>query len=206
MPRKLAYINSREKGRSVKTKPVLKTERSRILPTEPRRSKATEPISMRPTALPQQIKLTSILVPTDFSDASAKALVYAAAFARQFGAKITLLHVVEPIATPDFDSSFPLALDNEAVDAHCKRRLESIAAEHGFDPAIIDKILVRHGRAFHAIATAAKSLNIDLIIVSTHGYTGLKHAFMGSTAERVVRHAGCPVLVVRPDEHEFLAS
>ena len=200
----VSYILSREKGYGVKTKTVLRSERGRISRNAPRRSEPPEPFAppMRPQA--RKIKLTSILVPTDFSDASAKALLYAAAFARQFGAKITLLHVVEPIATPDFDNSFPLALEDDALDAHCKRRLESIAAEHGFEPASIDKILVRHGRAFHEIATAAKSLNMDLIIISTHGYTGLKHAFMGSTAERVVRHAKCPVLVVRPDEHEFL--
>jgi universal stress protein A len=190
----------------VKTKTVLKTERSRISQTVSRTPLPARTVSSATTTGAQEVKLTSILVPTDFSEASTKALVYAAAFARQFGAKITLLHVVEPIATPDFDSSFPLALEDAAVDAHCKRRLETLATEHGFDPAVVEKILVRHGRAFHEIATAAKSMSIDLIIISTHGYTGLKHTFMGSTAERVVRHAGCPVLVVRPEEHEFVAS
>jgi nucleotide-binding universal stress UspA family protein len=56
---------------------------------------------------------------------------------------------------------------------------------------------VRFGRSFHEIAAAARTLKADLIIISTHGYTGLKHAVLGSTTERVVRHASCPVLVVR---------
>ena len=64
-------------------------------------------------------------------------------------------------------------------------------------PALVEKLLVRVGRSFHEIATAARSRKADLIIISTHGYTGVKHALLGSTTERVVRHAPCPVLVVR---------
>jgi nucleotide-binding universal stress UspA family protein len=66
------------------------------------------------------------------------------------------------------------------------------------------KVAVRTGTAFLEIAEAAKSLEADLIIIATHGYTGLKHLLLGSTAERVVRSAPCPVLVVREHEHEFV--
>ena len=67
----------------------------------------------------------------------------------------------------------------------------------GVNPKLVEKLLVRFGRSYHEIAEAARTLKVDLIIISTHGYTGLKHAFLGSTTERVVRHAPCPVLVVR---------
>jgi nucleotide-binding universal stress UspA family protein len=66
-----------------------------------------------------------------------------------------------------------------------------------FEPARIEKTIVRQGRAFHEIVTAARSLNADLIVIATHGYTGLKHVLLGSTAERVVQHAHCPVFVVK---------
>ena len=62
---------------------------------------------------------------------------------------------------------------------------------------MLEMVLVRFGRSFHEIAEAARTRKVDLIIISTHGYTGLKHAVLGSTTERVVRHAHCPVLVVR---------
>jgi nucleotide-binding universal stress UspA family protein len=61
----------------------------------------------------------------------------------------------------------------------------------------VEKVLVRFGRSFHEITEAARNRKADLIIISTHGYTGLKHAVLGSTTERVVRYAPCPVLVVR---------
>ena len=64
--------------------------------------------------------------------------------------------------------------------------------------------LVRLGQPHREITEAAKELHVDLIVLATHGYTGLKHAFLGSTAERVVRHAPCPVLTVREREHDFV--
>jgi universal stress protein A len=66
--------------------------------------------------------------------------------------------------------------------------------------------LVRSGVAFDEIAKVARELKVDLIILSTHGHTGLKHVFLGSTAENVVRRAPCAVLVVREQEHEFVGK
>lgn len=154
--------------------------------------------------VPASLQIKYILVPIDFSAPSKKALDYAVPFAEQFGAKLTLLHVVEPVATPDFANSFPLMMENDKVRAACKAQLQSLVKEQAIDPKLVEKTLVRQGRAFHEIADAARTLKTDLIIISTHGYTGLKHALLGSTAERVVRHAPCPVLVVREREHEFV--
>lgn len=141
--------------------------------------------------------IKTILLPVDFSAPSQQALAYAVPLAQQFGAKLTLLNVVEPVATPDFAASFPLAMENDEVMAASKRELERFVKQAGVNPKLVEKLLVRFGRSYHEIAEAARTLKVDLIIISTHGYTGLKHAFLGSTTERVVRHAPCPVLVVR---------
>ena len=154
--------------------------------------------------VPALLNIKSILVPIDFSAPSEKALAYAVPFARQFGAKLTLLHVVEPVATPDFAGSFPLVMENDKVMAECKRHLERVVKDLQIEPKLTERTLVRQGRSFHEIAEAARTLKADLIIISTHGYSGLKHALLGSTTERVVRHAPCPVLVVREREREFV--
>ena len=194
-------LKRKENRMKTMTQPTRKTIRTAAPRAAPVTRETTTPRRVSKNAL----KLRSILVPTDFSTASKKALLYAVAFARQFGAKLTLLYIMEPVATPDFAMAFPLAMENERVTLECKRQLERIAREEDLEPALVEKILVRHGRAYDEITRAAKSLKVDLIVMSTHGYTGLKHVLMGSTTERVVRHASCPVLVVRPTEHEFVA-
>ena len=146
---------------------------------------------------PSPLQIKSILVPIDFSPPSKKALDYAAEVARQLKAKLTLLNVVEPVALPDFAASFPLAMENDELMATAKEQIERVIKAAHVPRGIVEKVLVRFGRSFHEIAEAARTLKVDLIIISTHGYTGLKHALLGSTTERVVRHTRCPVLVVR---------
>ena len=143
---------------------------------------------------PSQVR--SILVPIDFSAPAEKALDYAVGLANQFGAKLTLLNVVEPVATPDF-ASYPLMMENDKVVANAKKHLEQLCTKAHIDEARVEKTLVRNGVPYREITDAARTLKADLIVISTHGYSGLAHVFMGSTAERVVRHAECPVLVVR---------
>lgn len=164
---------------------------------KPTNKKSTEAAkaSLKTSATPLRIR--SILVPLDFSDPSRRALVDAVAVARQFKARLTLLHIVEPVATPDFAASFPLIMEDAKVLAAAKRELEGAVKAARVPRGMVEKILVRFGRSFHEIAAAARTRKVDLIILSTHGYTGLKHALLGSTTERVVRHAHCPVLVVR---------
>jgi len=164
----------------------MKTNRSRM-PKTPQRAAVS--------SLPMRIK--SILVPLDFSPQSRSALRYALQFARGFKAKVTLLHVVEPVATPDFAMSFPLATDNDRQMAAARTELERLARAASRSRGLVEKALVRFGRSFHEIADTARTRKSDLIIISTHGYTGLKHALLGSTTELVVRHAPCPVLVLR---------
>jgi nucleotide-binding universal stress UspA family protein len=152
-----------------------------------------------PVTFPSRIK--SILVPIDFSKPAEKALDYAISLAKQFGAKLTLLSVIEPFPTPDF-AYYPLVMENDKVVAETKKRLEQVPVKAGVKAELVEKLLVRNGVPFREITDAARMLKVDLIVISTHGYSGLAHVFMGSTAERVVRHAECPVLVVRgrPEE------
>ncbi len=150
--------------------------------------------------LPGILKLKTILVPIDFSKTSQKALEYAVPLARQFEAKITLLHAIEPQPYPadltyvPMGKDFPIQPLEEELNALAKRTIE---------PRFLKDVIVRVGTAFEVITNVAWDCEADLIVITTHGYTGLKHVFMGSTAERVVRHAPCPVFVVRKCEHEF---
>lgn len=152
--------------------------------------------------VPAVLHIETILVPTDFSPQSEKALRYALAFARQFNARLILLHVLEPLAGPDF-AYFPLVQARDKVARAAKHRLAGLAARFEATPGIIERTLVRDGRAHQMITEAARESRANLIIIATHGYTGPTRLLLGSTTERVVRHAPCPVLVVRETEAEF---
>lgn len=138
----------------------------------------------------------SILVPIDFSEHSQRALTYAGALARNSKAAVILLHVVEPVAMPDFEFH-PLMRERDDLAKSANKRLGLLAGKVGLGGPHVFKTVVRHGTPFYEITDAARTLKVDLIVIATHGYTGIKHVVLGSTAERVVRHATCPVLVVR---------
>ncbi len=150
------------------------------------------------------IGLKRILVPVDFSPLSKKALHYATRMAREFGAEVNILHVVEPEVPPAFDGFMiaPPPISNGAGNSWTGqlKSLVSLVRKAGVEP--VDSS-VRSGLAAFEIVEAAKELDVDLIVIATHGYTGWKHFAIGSTAERVVRAAPCPVLVVREKEHDF---
>ena len=149
-------------------------------------------------------KLKQILVPVDFSGPSQKALEYALPLAKKFGAKVTLLHVVEPVIYPE---SVVVPPEMEEMNLNLMRdsreRLD-LLRRTAVNEAIASKPRVRLGKPWQEIVNTARSMPADLIIVATHGYTGLKHFFIGSTADRVVRRAPCPVLTVRERGHDFV--
>lgn len=154
-----------------------------------------------------RFRLKTILVPVDFSTFSDKALDYAIAFSEQFGAAIVLLHVVEPMVYPESYMAIP-TVNEDINDSLTKAAEEKLAVQRKhirLDDAKV-KTTTRLGRPYVEIAEAAKEVAADLIILGTHGHTGLKHVLLGSTAERVVRYAPCPVLTVRDPEHDFIAS
>jgi nucleotide-binding universal stress UspA family protein len=152
-------------------------------------------------------RLNKILVPVDFSGFSTKALDYALAFADQFDSHLLLLHVVEPAVYPESSLLVASALDDLNCDLVqvAQQKLSELRRDR-IGERVPSELLVRLGGTFTEIVDAAAELDVDLIILATHGYTGLKHVLLGSTAERVVRHAPCPVLTVRDPEHEFLRS
>ena len=154
------------------------------------------------------MELKRILAPIDFSPDSEKALKYAMRLAQQSDAQLLLLHVTEPlIYTSDFMP--PGAMYDWEASALQRANEKLTAAQAtvaaGKQKKIGTEIHVRTGVAHHEITQAAQTLKADLIVISTHGRTGLRHMLMGSTAERVVQHAPCPVLVVREKEHDFVA-
>lgn len=146
--------------------------------------------------------LKKILVPVDFSKCSVKALQYAIPFANQFHAELTLLHVIPPVVvmqTPDIGTAPGLIQESAEI---AKQNLEDLC--RSVDDSIVTKGVLRNGSPHVEIIDTADELDIDLIILSTHGRTGLSHILLGATAEKVVRRARCPVLIVREHEHEFI--
>lgn len=150
-------------------------------------------------SLPAFLDLKNILVPIDFSKTARKALEYAVPFAKYFGARITLVHIIEPLPYPT-DITYGASTDAFPVNTR-KEELAALARET-LNPEFVNEVIVHVGQPFDIITKVARDLGVDLIIITTHGYTGLKHVLMGSTAERIVRHAPCPVLVVRRGDGE----
>jgi universal stress protein A len=153
------------------------------------------------------IDLHRILVPTDFSKHSQNALRYGAAFAEKFAAEVHLLHVVQDLALfiPDNVTGVPLVTPpvDQLLDA-ARQTLERRLQEAALPPGIKVRLEAREGSPFYEIIQYAKEIDVDLIVMGTHGHTGLVHVLLGSVAEKVVRKAPCPVLTVRDPEHEFV--
>jgi universal stress protein A len=141
-----------------------------------------------------------VLVPVDFSSPSLRALDYAVDFARPLDAEIVVLFVVEPIYSVTTGDLYAPSSELTALMQEQRRQgrtqLVELAARLKKRYAKIRTVL-EDGLAYQAIGAAANRLKADLIIMATHGRTGLSHLFMGSVAEKVVRTAGCPVLTVR---------
>jgi nucleotide-binding universal stress UspA family protein len=152
------------------------------------------------------IDLHRILVPTDFSKYSHNALTYAAAFAEKFGAELYLLHVVQDLALfiPEAVSvAPPVTPPIEQMTAAVHEALQRVVREEDLGRFKVH-CEVREGTPFYEIIQFAKESDIDLIIMGTHGHSGLVHVLLGSVTEKVVRKAPCPVLTVRDPEHEFV--
>ncbi len=151
------------------------------------------------------LNFKKILVPIDFSEVSRKALCYAASLARQFGGVTSVLHVIEPPPYPEFGYAH-LPIKGAKLKQAAENQLEALRNQPPLNSAVCATASVRNGNAVHEIVSEAEEQKADLIILSTHGHTGLAHMLLGSTAEKVVRHAPCPVLVVREREHEFIPA
>lgn len=153
------------------------------------------------------IKLRRILCPTDFSEFSNKSVHYGCELARAFDAELHLLHVLQDYNTlaPATGEAFVVFTDwLPQLTKQAQERLETQPRpEWGTSLRVQRHTVV--GSTIDEVVKYAKENDIDLIVQSTHGRTGLKHFLMGSVAESIVRYAPCPVLTVRHPEHEFVA-
>ena len=148
------------------------------------------------------ITLKKILVPTDFSEHSSKALLYGSELARKFGAELHLMHAIEMTPLMYGEGAY-IAPETEAeIEAAATKQLESLLADSSDDLKIVRKI--EHGHPFVETIRYAKENDIGLIVLGTHGRGAIAHMLLGSVAEKVVRKAPCPVLTVRDKEHEFV--
>lgn len=148
-----------------------------------------------------------ILWPTDFSETSLCAARYARAMCHHFGAELHVIHVVPPPLNPDVNIMFageaPLLVSEGDLADASKRGLNRLIEKHlDNDAAIIRDVCF--GNPWSAICDYARKHEIDMLVISTHGRTGLSHALIGSTAERIVQHAPCPVLTVKQRERDCL--
>jgi universal stress protein A len=140
-----------------------------------------------------------ILCPVDFSEVSNAALRLAASVAKDCEAGLVLIHVVEPIVAPA-DFTFGPMTSGEVEDRLVERSstaVAELAKTLNLPPSKIST-RVERGRASSEIVRVAHEEKADLLVMGTHGYTGMAHVLLGSTAERVIRKAPCPVLTLRP--------
>lgn len=145
------------------------------------------------------LEIRKILAPTDFSENAKTGLDYARGLANVFGSEITLIHVTEPrfsYAGYGLSPEVVRDIERETQEA-IEEQIEKAKADLG---EVRCSHLVREGAPFHEIVEAAREIDADLIVMATHGHTGIKHLLLGSTAEKVVRYAPCPVLTVRAAE------
>lgn len=149
------------------------------------------------------MNVRSILLPTDFSECAGYALPAAASLARMWRARLICLHVIEPIMptvgwTP-IAEPLPVADISEQIEDSAARELPKVARHEECAGLAVEDVITR-GEAASEIVRVAKERAVDLVVISSHGRTGIDRMLFGSTAEAVVRYAHCPVLVVKPPE------
>jgi len=152
------------------------------------------------------IEIRKILVPTDFSEFSQCALRYGCELAKRFEAELHLLNVVEDIypLIPDPGMTFP-PLESYLVEVQEAARrgiLNLPPSDLGDGISVVREVI--SGVPFLEIVRYAREQDVDMIVIGTHGRSGLAHVLMGSVAEKIVRKAPCPVLTVRPEGHSFV--
>lgn len=143
-------------------------------------------------------EIKKILVPIDFSDYSKSSLKYAVNFIKIFKAELFIIYVVEPVIYPPDFSMGQIAIPTVDLEMD-KRAVEELnkLAKKEIPEDIKVHTVVKTGKPFLEIIETAAEENIDLIIIASHGHTGVEHLLFGSTAEKVVRKAPCPVLTLR---------
>jgi nucleotide-binding universal stress UspA family protein len=150
------------------------------------------------------IQIKRILVPTDFSESAAHALTYGVSFAREYKAELILVHVVETLTVGYASDLFPVPMAEvfDEISGYAKAEIGKLA--EAIRPKEISvREMVVQGKPSAEITRIAKEENVDIIVLGTHGKGMLDQALFGSTAERVIRKAPCPVLTCQLHQHEF---
>jgi nucleotide-binding universal stress UspA family protein len=152
------------------------------------------------------LTLKTVLVPTDFSDASESALRFGKAMAEAFGASLHVVHVMEDLlahawAAEVYVSSMPQLRDE--IEKESRQRLGALLTD-GEKQQFRAETALLAGNPFLEIIRYAKAHDVDLIVMGTHGRGPIAHMLLGSVAEKVVRKSPCPVLTVREAQHEFV--
>lgn len=147
-----------------------------------------------------------ILVPIDFSECSMRGVAYAKALAEKFGSKLVLLHsvAIQYCVTSDEYARYDFPLLMRQAEKAARNQMGDLVKKADWDGVAEVESSLQIGHAGQQICARAIDHCADMIVISTHGTTGLKHLLMGSTAEYVVRHASCPVLVVPSNERPTL--
>jgi nucleotide-binding universal stress UspA family protein len=151
------------------------------------------------------IKLKRILVPTDFSESARNALSYGISFSREYEAELVLLHVVETLAVGYASDLFPVPMAEvfQEISGYARAELEKLGVEAREKGVAVRELLVQ-GKPSAEILRVAREETVDMIVLGTHGKGMIDKALFGSTTERVVRQAPCPVLTCHEREHDFV--
>lgn len=149
------------------------------------------------------ISIKRILVPTDFSEHGKTALRYAVEFANQFGASVDLMHVIDSVPAGALLSYRPIEDLRVSMQNHAESEMEKLHDEWSEYSFPVNRVIVQ-GHPFVEIVRHAREKESDMIIMGTHGRGAIAHMMLGSVAEKVLRKAPCPVLIVRHPEHEFI--
>jgi universal stress protein A len=142
-------------------------------------------------------QIRRIVCPTDFSPTATKAVALAAEMANRFGAELVLLYVLPELNYPIRGLGMASAFPHLREELHTRAKEQLTEVQKGLPAGTKSSLDLRDGMPHDLILACAKDKNADLIVMGTHGHTGIKHALLGSSAERVVRLAECPVLTVR---------
>ena len=156
-----------------------------------------------------QVRPQRILWPTDFSELALVGGRYALGFCTHFGAELHIIHVIPPPLSPDVSlvvpAEVPVTVSEPEIVEASEQALQKLVREHFAEhERIVTKVFF--GNPWPGVCDYARDNEIDLIVVTTHGRTGLSHALIGSTAERIVQHAPCPVLTIKDAARSFLVD
>ena len=148
------------------------------------------------------ISLKKILCPIDHSDCSKEALKYAVSFAMKDEAKLYLLHIIDIRSFNESLDAMSKQIPDEETLEQLRIKLLDCIPEEMRDDMNVEAIVVQ-GIPFAEIISTAREKEVDMIVIGSHGRTGITHMMLGSVSEKVVRKAPCPVLTVRQTDHEF---